>query len=313
MIQDQQETYMDAAWNQIGDILAAQQRIRYGQFGVLASTVWYDRHLVTTMNASTQQGLMLLAPLNKRVLHDGVTIHHLYSQSLVQPTMTSGALRRVARPRGRRRTAHLLGGESADEDARRCQRRPRVGSPTEGHHLVATDTGVADAGLSGHVPAWLIGWLRRFRWLPFVPLALAVLIAIILRVGGAERRHHRCGRGTGPDRYRTHVAVDDGVAVDGAGKIPLDHISDGLAQLSPAPNFVIQDPTYMCTAGNGGSDSAEAFRFKRALEQTGHLIGIANAAGTPPEAHQPGAVAATAIAGVEPRGARSRVACSPGF
>ena len=122
---------------------------------------------------------------------------------------------------------------------------------------------------------------------------------------GARRRHHRRGRGAGPDRHRTDVAV---VAMASPRRRcrpdpPRPHRRRP-CPAPPAPGFVIQDPTNTpIPPGQGGSDSAEAVRFKRALEQTGHLIGIASAAGAPPE-RKPinlGAVAATAIAGVEPR------------
>ena len=43
VVQDQQEKYMDAAWEQIGEVLEAQRRIRLGQFGLQVSDIWYDR------------------------------------------------------------------------------------------------------------------------------------------------------------------------------------------------------------------------------------------------------------------------------
>ena len=36
-----------------------------------------------------------MAPLNKRILTAGATVHHSLGESFVQPTMTSAALRRV--------------------------------------------------------------------------------------------------------------------------------------------------------------------------------------------------------------------------
>ena len=36
---------MDAAWEQIGKVLEAQTAIRLGQFGLVVSEIWYDRHL----------------------------------------------------------------------------------------------------------------------------------------------------------------------------------------------------------------------------------------------------------------------------
>ena len=67
---------MDAAWEQVGKVLDAQRRIRFGQFSLQASQIWYDRHLMPMLGVSQQKTLLLMAPLNKRVLSDGVTRPH---------------------------------------------------------------------------------------------------------------------------------------------------------------------------------------------------------------------------------------------
>ena len=66
-----------------------------------SAQIWYDRHLLPMLGVSRQQTLLLMAPLNKRILAGGVTVHHTLAESLVQPAMTSAALRRIIRPRGR--------------------------------------------------------------------------------------------------------------------------------------------------------------------------------------------------------------------
>ncbi|MCW5560047.1 MAG: hypothetical protein KIT22_19700, partial [Verrucomicrobiae bacterium] len=75
VIQDQQEKFMDAAWEQIGKVLEAQKRIWRGQFGLLVSKIWHDRHLIPTVGVSSQQTLLLMAPLNKRILTSGSTVY----------------------------------------------------------------------------------------------------------------------------------------------------------------------------------------------------------------------------------------------
>ena len=101
VVQDQQEKYMDAAWEQIGRVLEANRRIRAGQLAASVSTIWYDRHLLPLAAVNRQGALLLIAPLNKRVLVSGLTVHQQYVESLAQPAATSRALRRIARPRGR--------------------------------------------------------------------------------------------------------------------------------------------------------------------------------------------------------------------
>jgi hypothetical protein len=101
VIQDQQEKFMDAAWEQIGKVLEAQRRIRFGQFALLASQAWHEQHLKAMVRVNPEKALLLVAPLKKRLLTDGVTFYHAMNGSLVQPAMTSSALRRMVRPRAR--------------------------------------------------------------------------------------------------------------------------------------------------------------------------------------------------------------------
>ena len=92
---------MDAAWSQVGQLLEAQRRVRLGQMGVRVSQVWYARHIVPLLARDQQKGLMIVAPLQKRIVANGVTVQHALRTSVVQPTMTSTVLRRLIRPRGR--------------------------------------------------------------------------------------------------------------------------------------------------------------------------------------------------------------------
>ena len=72
VVQDQQEPLMDAAWSQVGQLLEAQRRVRLGQMGVRVSQVWYARHIVPLLARDQQKGLMLVAPLQKRIVANGV-------------------------------------------------------------------------------------------------------------------------------------------------------------------------------------------------------------------------------------------------
>ena len=99
---------MDAAWEQIGRVLEATRRIRFGQLAKEVSYIWYDRHLRPLATVKGEKALLLMAPLNKRVLASEFTVHHHLGQSFVQPTMTSAALRRTLRPRGRWRVSGEL-------------------------------------------------------------------------------------------------------------------------------------------------------------------------------------------------------------
>lgn len=101
VVQEQQEKYMDAAWQQIGDVLEGNRRIRLGQAACGVSQAWFDGDLQQLKDNDLQKGLQLAGPLNKRTRFLGETVHSYYTGKRVPPTMTSGALRRAMRPRGR--------------------------------------------------------------------------------------------------------------------------------------------------------------------------------------------------------------------
>lgn len=101
IIQDNQEEYMNAAWEQIGDVLEANRRIRFAQLARETAFMWHQRHLTPMLAAQSEQFFQVAAPMQKRVVANGSTVFHLVRNSRVQPATVSGALRRIARPRAR--------------------------------------------------------------------------------------------------------------------------------------------------------------------------------------------------------------------
>ena len=114
---------MDAAWSQIGEVLEAQRRIRLGQFGLLVSQIWYDRHLLPTVGVSRQQALLLIAPLNKRVLDAAASRCTTTMTRSVRPADDDlgRAAPRSIRPRGRLiQSLPFDAGEASDRSSSRA-------------------------------------------------------------------------------------------------------------------------------------------------------------------------------------------------
>lgn len=101
VVQEQQEKYMDAAWEQIGKVLEANRRIRRGQLAREISLMWYERHLKPLAAANLEQSVYMLAPVHKRVVADGSTVYQHQLESFIDPALTSGAARRVFRRAGK--------------------------------------------------------------------------------------------------------------------------------------------------------------------------------------------------------------------
>ncbi|HET8772913.1 MAG TPA: hypothetical protein VFP80_03950 [Thermoanaerobaculia bacterium] len=182
VVQDQQEKYMDAAWDQLGKVLEANARIRRAQAAIGVSGIWYDRHLQPLIGVSRQNALLLMAPMNKRVLVDGSTVHQHYLESRLQPTMTSGVLRRIIRPRGRLMQSLPFDGAHRPGDLldRVNQGEVSAAPPKVTPPGVKTVADVAEAIEPKTVPSWLRDLLRRYPWIVWIPLVVAALIILLL-------------------------------------------------------------------------------------------------------------------------------------
>jgi hypothetical protein len=286
VIQDQQEKFMDAAWEQIGKVLEAQKRIWRGQFGLLTSQIWYDRHILPTVGVSRQQTFLLMAPLNKRVLTAGSTVHFTLSESFVQPAMTSAALRRMIRPRGR-----LVRSLPFDATKTPMQLFDRVNAgevsaapPKVTPPGVLTPDTAAGLLVPADAPPAVLDWLRRSPGLPWIILLIAILIALLLfflmpvwiaiLAAGAVVA-------AGLYLYRMLTRWNNALKASEAIKEE-NQTPEAIDALPRTPNFVISEPGSGFTPRVGGADSVEAVRFKQALRDTFELVQIGVTAGRIP-------------------------------
>ncbi|WP_419695427.1 hypothetical protein ACN2CC_02170 [Mesorhizobium muleiense] len=299
VIQDQQERYMDAAWGQVGQILEAQRRIRLGQIAVEVSDVWFDHHLMPLFKVSPQKTLLLLAPLNKRIrTADRSTLFHQQGESVLQPAMTSPALRRMIRPRGRlmRRLPATQGGLlDGVADGSISAAPPKVAPPG----LYTKDDAAKD--LLPKLPDWLIA-LIRMPWLPWLLIAIAVLFIVLLLV-----------------LFPPVIAVPAAAAVVvmlllllrwlrqmKAAIAGFDALSttdpNSVATWPPAPGFGVGDPGTPYTPSTG-PDSTEAGRLKDAIRDTLELYNESEKAGRTPERapFDIGGAAGAALKAIDPR------------
>jgi hypothetical protein len=184
VVQDQQEKYMDAAWEQSGKVLDANRRIRFAQLFKEMAWIWRERHLLPLNAANTEKSLLLTAPLHKRIMGSPFTIHHELTQSLVQPAMTSAALRRVIRPRGRlmRSLPFAASVQPANLLARVNKGEANAAPPREVPAGLTTANQIAEELMPADAPAGVVKALRNNPLFRFAPLLLAALIILILFV-----------------------------------------------------------------------------------------------------------------------------------
>ena len=304
VIQDQQEVFMDAAWEQIGRVLDVQRRIRFGQFALQVSQIWFDRHLMPALAVNQQQALMLIAPLNKRILVSGVTVHHTLSQALVQPAMTSAALRRVIRPRSRLiaslpfDAAHPLPQLVERVNTGEVSAAPPKVTPPG---LVTPDK-AADSALPKNVPPAIVELLRRYPWIPQLTLAVVILLLIVLFLVPFGVATLIVGLVAAGAFYLQRRLAAWSKAIRGSDALrESNQTVQAINQLPGVSNFVISDPATAATTPftpRAGADSVEAARFKQGLRESFELIQASNAAGAVP-VRKTIDLSATAMAGLD--------------
>ncbi|HEV7921895.1 MAG TPA: hypothetical protein VGR02_13985 [Thermoanaerobaculia bacterium] len=264
VVQENQEKYMDAAWEQVGRVVEANRRIRFGQLARGVTLVWYDKHLQPLATVDREKGMLLLAPLNKRVLLGGATVHQQLLESTVQPAMTSAALRRAIRPKGRlaRLVLPAAGGQRPRgtllekvSGGKVSAAPPRVTPPD----IVTVDK-VARELVPSDLPGFILSMIRKN------PKSLLLRILLFLLSLFRKREHvvaaARAAEGL-REENRTPQSVD---------------------KLPKSPDFTISTPESGVTPKQGASDSADAKNFKAGLKDAYTLIeASAAAAFTPPK------------------------------
>lgn len=310
VVQDNQEQYMHAAWLQIGDVLAANRRIRQAQLAREVSAVWHHRHVEPFAAVDAERALGLVAPVRRRVLTGDVTVQHRLQTSHLQPTMLSTALRRTVRPRGRLlRSLPFDGAVRPDNLLRRVgagavSAAPPKVTPPE----VVTSDDVAEDLRPDDAPRWavsLLRWLLRLRdRLRSLPLPVLVLLAVLLVVVGAPLawllvpalvlailvwRHPRVAR------WRDGIRAADLAGT--ASRMP-----DAVDDLPTSSDFRITPIGSEFRPRPGGADSVEAARFKQALRESYTVLAASAAAGAvPPRTTvDPAAVAADVVGALAP-------------
>ncbi len=98
VVRDNQERYIQTAWDQIGDVLTVNQRIRHAQLATKAASAAYVRSFAPLPAA---QVMTMSAPVFSKVLGSQTTLAGLIKASHLPQAALSRAMQKQLRPRGR--------------------------------------------------------------------------------------------------------------------------------------------------------------------------------------------------------------------
>jgi hypothetical protein len=275
VVEKNTEEYMNDAWEQIGDVLAANSRIRRLQVAKEVSSRWHTQSLMPLAASNAERALMFTAPVAGRVLLSGTTASATSNTSLVPSVYTSTVMRRVTRPGARLMRALPFTTSITPQNllARVNDRAVSAAPPKVVPPGVPTVDRAATAAAPPGEPSWVFKLLQKYPWLPYAVLAIAFILAVILAV------------------FVPVIGILLGLAVAAGGfylfqvlmkwkkaNAPAQSITEqnqtpsAVDQLPKNPTFVLSDPGSSFRPATGATDSPTAVNFKNALRDSFSLL-----------------------------------------
>ena len=283
VIQDNQETYMNAAWQQVGDVVKANHFIRLAQLS--SESLWqlHTRHFQSLPALRPDKLMLLSAPVHKRVLVENATVFHQIKTSPVPLAAVSAPMRKVLRPRSRmvKRLPFAEQGIAPESLVTRLNNGEVLPAPPKTTPAaIQTEQVLATQVQPPPQPKWLADLLQKYSWLPIATLVIAVLIVLIALLLTS----------TLPLLSMALFAVAAGllywrqqminivtqlkqpqIFADGA------QTPDIVDQAPHSPDFQISDPQDTFIPTIGATDSEVSLRFKVALKEV-YAVDVASRA-----------------------------------
>jgi hypothetical protein len=273
---------MKAAWQQVGEVLEANRRMRLAQVGKAVSLAWYAKNFSVLRTTAPEQLLALAAPVSKRVVLGGVTLHKHIAASRIPVAATTTAMRRVLRPNGRLART-FAPRDTAGRPGPRLVHRLNDGTITAAQPPAvppgaATVRDVADTLLS-NVPPWIQDVVRD-RAMPRWVLAIGLMLAALFFLSGFWVVALAVTAGA----VGAYVFLGRQIRVIDAAEalLPENQTAAAVDALPANSSFRLAPFGGAFNApSNGGPDSAEAVRFKQALRSAVALSEATSRINTP--------------------------------
>lgn len=287
VVQQNQETYMDAAWGQAGDILKANRKFDFGKLAGLASKVWYRKSIVPRPNVALEKIIFRTTPLHKRILSGGTTIAYAMQTSIVPHALVSAPMRRVIRPRGKL-IKQMVFSDAARIDnllTRVNQRKVSPAPPRNVPKGVLTLEKLAEVARPDYAPKFLVQLINRYPWLQYLPFVLVLIIIFLLFFTGVVSSFASttvlavaaigAALFLGLRKLLNDTREADSIRPDNQKPESVDNIPK-------SPNFRVTEFGDSFRPSVGTMDSAEATRFKTALRQSFDFVNRSAIAGAVP-------------------------------
>ncbi|CCQ90844.1 conserved hypothetical protein [Nitrospina gracilis 3/211] len=286
VVQENQENYMKAAWDQVGEVLESNKRIREAQLAEKTGWVWYTANIKPLNESFFSKWLVLSAPLHRRVLNQGVTVYHQILQSKVPSAILSPVVRKRLSPRGRL-VKRLPFNTTVTPDnliPRINEGEVSTAPPRVTPDANTLDDLVEDLKPQG-VPGFVLNLVKQYPWLKWILLLIALLIIVLLLLFSPSTGILSAGLALAAGLVFLYFQFNGiGKRIEQAESVLEENQTPEAVDAMPhSPDFRISEPGENFTPTIGGTvDSEEAKRFKQALRDTHTIIQVSREKGIQP-------------------------------
>lgn len=264
VIQANDQKLMAAAWQQIGDVIAANDKLRLAQLAHAATSALFRQHL--SMLPAEHQ-FLITAPLHARIMGSPTTVAAKVRASAVPAATTSGAFRRLTR-QGTALARHLAlpphvaaAVVSGINDGRLLPAPPKT-APTGAIGIGEAAGAIQPSG----EPSWIEKLLEKYPWLRFLPIVILLIIGLTALIFGPAAALIAIAVFAPIMRYLFKLLTKWSQAAQLEGSIREEQATPAsVDQIRPVSNFVITRPGTAFVAQPGTTDSVEAAHFKQGL------------------------------------------------
>lgn len=292
IVQENQEDYMKAAWEQIGDVLTANKKIREAQLAKVVSEIWYEKHLKPIREKRPDKWLNLTSPLHNRIVSKGVhvfyqgstnhlkepteyvhtTIAYQKSESKLTSAFTSVNMRKLMRPRGkfikRLPFSETIGPENLLERINTGQ--VSAAPPREVPEGIQKVNDLVEASRDAGIPDFLVELLDKHPWIKWVILILAIILLLAGFVFSLSAGASATLVVVAVGLFYLYRKIDKWTKNQGAVDQMMEEnqTPEVIDQLPKSPDFRVSTPEEKFKPTFKGSiDSQEGIRFKTALKE----------------------------------------------
>ncbi len=275
VVQKGQEEYMQAAWEQVGKIIEANNKIRMAQMAKEVSGKFYQKHFLPLI---TERAFMFSAPVQKRVMYKNLTAFKQVQESVIPLAATTGTFRSITRPRGSTmRKMAFTDAINVNNIVQRINDGEVIIAPPKIDPAGAINLAdVAAENTPKNIPSVIENLLKKYKWFTYLPFIILLIIAIIILL------FFRNAAGFAVLAIAAALAfwlsnklkkwdteIKQAEAVTQGSQTP-----QAVDSYPTSPNFVITEPGAGFTPTLGSTDSEEAKNFKIALKDVFSIVEI---------------------------------------